>query len=71
MNGSVERCLPFRVGSYGPDVASILRTGPREELLSRRDVSDFAAKLLHIVAQGFSPGLCVARIRPESAAECL
>jgi len=31
---------------------------------SLRDVSDFAAKRLHIIAQGFSPGLCVVRIRP-------
>jgi hypothetical protein len=32
--------------------------------MSRGDTSDFAAKRLHITAQGFSPGLCVARNPP-------
>jgi hypothetical protein len=33
---------------------------------SYRDASAFAAKRLHIAAQGFSPGLCGTRNRPES-----
>jgi len=38
----------------------------RASYRSLRSVSDFAAKRLEIIAQGFSPGSCVARIRPES-----
>jgi hypothetical protein len=48
--------------------------GGRDELVLVRparvrpggDVSDFAANRLDIIAQGFSPGLSVARIRPDS-----
>jgi hypothetical protein len=43
-----------------------LEFGLWRQSLGPHRLSDFAAKRLYRTAQGFSPGLCVARIRPES-----